>query len=205
MIPFFITPERGGKLLFMPALVPFQATPLTAPFQIHGHASWSMDRELLLEYRLTGPLDQLKLPASLQSETGFREGLWETTCFECFLGLPGSPDYWEWNFAPSGRWALFEFTENRSRSSRQPLDVRPHVSAVREDDSTLVVRVHLGRWPSELLRWASLAHAPLEASLTAVLDHSSGEKTYWAIAHASSKPDFHARASFTLELSPRTF
>src|SRR5687767_9605876 len=35
--------------------------------------------------------------------------LWLTTCFEAFLRPAGTPSYREWNFAPSGNWAAYDF------------------------------------------------------------------------------------------------
>ena len=41
--------------------------------------------------------------------------------------------------------------------------------------------------------------------LSAVLEDLNGEKTWWALAHAPDKPDFHHPDSFALELpAPET-
>ena len=44
--------------------------------------------------------------------------LWKTTCFEAFLRAKGEEAYREWNFAPTGNWAAYDF--KRYRKGRTP-------------------------------------------------------------------------------------
>jgi hypothetical protein len=37
--------------------------------------------------------------------------------------------------------------------------------------------------------------------LSAVIEETSGRKSYWALAHPKGKPDFHHADCFTLELA----
>lgn len=39
--------------------------------------------------------------------------LWEQTCFEAFIADTGKAAYREYNFAPSGDWAVYEFSDYR--------------------------------------------------------------------------------------------
>jgi hypothetical protein len=39
-----------------------------------------------------------------------------------------------------------------------------------------------------------------QMSLTAVIEETNGRKSYWALAHAAGKPDFHHKDGFILEL-----
>jgi hypothetical protein len=39
-----------------------------------------------------------------------------------------------------------------------------------------------------------------ELGLSAVLEEQDGIKSYWALAHSSEKPDFHARDCFIAKL-----
>src|SRR4051812_17339013 len=65
------------------------------------------NEQLKLTYRLTGDLDALKLP---DPHPALRtDGLWRHTCFEAFIGTRDVPDYWEYNFSPSGAWAAYHF------------------------------------------------------------------------------------------------
>jgi hypothetical protein len=38
--------------------------------------------------------------------------------------------------------------------------------------------------------------------LSALIDDTGGARSYWALAHAPGKPDFHHAASFALDFSP---
>jgi hypothetical protein len=44
------------------------------------------------------------------------------------------------------------------------------------------------------------ADAQWELGLSAVLEEKDGTKTYWALAHPSEKPDFHAPGCFVARL-----
>ena len=41
-------------------------------------------------------------------------GLWEDTCFECFLANGSEQSYVEFNFSPAGDWQVFRFSDYRS-------------------------------------------------------------------------------------------
>jgi hypothetical protein len=43
---------------------------------------------------------------------------------------------------------------------------------------------------------------PLRLGLSAVIEETSGRKSYWALAHPPGKPDFHHPDCFALELPP---
>jgi hypothetical protein len=38
--------------------------------------------------------------------------------------------------------------------------------------------------------------------LSAVIEETNGNKTYWALVHPPGKPDFHHKDAFAYELSP---
>ncbi|NUT00669.1 MAG: DOMON-like domain-containing protein [Sphingomonas sp.] len=115
--------------------------------------------------------------------------LWRTTCFEAFLGEEGTDAYQEWNFAPSGQWAAYDFSGYREGMSEAEVAAPPYIRV--EDNFT---------W------WAFGATISLEAgkswtfNLTAVLEEKDGCKSYWALAHAPEKPDFHAADCFVAKL-----
>jgi hypothetical protein len=53
----------------------------------------------------------------------------------------------------------------------------------------------------ETLLLASGAGAVIwRVGLSAVIEETSGRRSYWALAHPSGKPDFHHSDSFTLEV-----
>ena len=52
---------------------------------------------ITVEYTLTGAVDDIKVPSAVGETPSRRDHLWENTCFEIFIGLPNSPQYWEVN------------------------------------------------------------------------------------------------------------
>ena len=118
------------------------------------------------------------------------EDLWQATCFETFLRVPGADSYREWNFAPSGEWAAYDFTSHRE--GRSDADVAaPYIRV--EDNLT---------WWALGATIAVDADAVWALGLSAVLEEKDGTKSYWALAHANpEKPDFHLADCFTAKLA----
>lgn len=125
-------------------------------------------------------------------ERSRRDGLWEQTCCEAFIEFEGG--YYEFNLSPSGDWALYRFTGYRGGASN-PEIVPPVVEAHRNGDLwQLQAYIDLSGLPT-------LRHdRPWRIGLSAVMETKDGEKTYWALAHPSDKPDFHHPDSFALAL-----
>jgi hypothetical protein len=117
------------------------------------------------------------------------EKLWETTCFEAFLGTPDENSYREWNFAPSGEWAAYDFGSRREGKTDAEV-AAPYVRI--EDNMT---------WWAVGATIAVEAGAAWALGLSAVLEEQDGTKSYWALAHAAGdKPDFHDPACFVAHL-----
>ena len=143
--------------------------------------------ELGIRFRMVGDISRIRLPPAELARR--RDGLWQHTCFEVFLRPDGSDAYHEFNFAPSGDWAAYDFTAHRE--GRADADVSaPYIRV--EDNMT---------W------WALGATIPVDAGrqwqlgLSAILEERDGTKSYWALAHpAGDKPDFHDPACFTAHL-----
>jgi hypothetical protein len=118
------------------------------------------------------------------------DDLWQTTCFEAFLKDDAADAYREWNFAPSGDWAAYDFTARRE-------------GRVNADTGEPYIRVE-----DNMTWWALGATIAVDADtewqlgLSAVLEEKDGTKSYWALAHPNlEKPDFHDPACFTARLS----
>ncbi|HEX7012622.1 MAG TPA: DOMON-like domain-containing protein [Steroidobacteraceae bacterium] len=152
---------------------------------------------LVLYYRVEADLDRLRLPP--QRPSGHADELWRHTCFEAFLRSASSPGYFELNFSPSSEWAAYRFDDYRL-GMRVVVPERPPrvVCRRREDALEADVDLHLGA----LLDHASLTSRPLRLAITTVLEDADGRLSYWALAHAPGKPDFHHAAGFTLDLPP---
>lgn len=148
--------------------------------------------DVLLSFAVRGS-DSLVLPEP--SSAGRCDGLWKTTCFECFLRPASSEGYFEFNFSPSGKWAAYAFEARRRGMRDLELSVEPHVECYDDanpDDYVCDARLDLSDVPSTALR----------IGLSAIIVERDGTRSYWALAHAPGKPDFHHPDCFTIELPP---
>ena len=149
-------------------LVPFE-TGLPSGLGIQASLSWSSSGWLDLSFTVLAEdgLAELVLPQGLldgeQCHGMRRDGLWQTTCFEAFLGLPGERRYWEINLAANGDWALYGFSDYRDGRS--------------DPSQTVPPQVQLRRWHHQLRLEASLdlsawwpPNVSPDIALTAVLD-----------------------------------
>jgi hypothetical protein len=168
-------------------LLPFEASDTLAGLSLEAHTSFSPGR-LAIRYVLQGPLELLKLPGSSGSPQR-RDGLWQTTCLEAFLALPGQPGYWEVNLAPDGDWNLYRLTDYRQGLEPEPSTQQLPVQVERRGDR-LSLSVVLD------LRPLVAEAEELDLAITAVIAESAGPLHYWALSHRGTEPDFHRRDSF---------
>lgn len=139
-------------------------------------------------------LGRLAIPA-LQPP-GPADGLWQHTCFEAFLGVPGEAQYREYNFSPSGQWAVYAFRAWRERDADFSPATAPEITCTQES-GTLVLEAYV---PPELLPTVPPG-TDLQVSLAAVIERKDGQLEYWALRHVAAQPDFHARDTFVLTLA----
>jgi hypothetical protein len=171
------------------ALLPHQANP--PPVIQHAEVSLSVDSDgdLVVHYECVADGTQLRLPAP--ATPGPADELWRHTCCELFIADQAGSAYREFNFSPSGQWAVYDFAGYRER---RPFSVpgSPRIAFAR----------HAAGWslaaeiPHSLLPVTSLAAA--EISLTLVVESEEGALGYWALRHPREIPDFHDRAGFIL-------
>jgi len=138
-----------------------------------------------LRYALEGDVGRVRLAPIRESHRADR--LWQHTCFELFLKSGESPEYREFNFAPSTEWAAYVFSAYREGMTPVDSEWVPSI-ATRRSDYRLELHTSL---PVEL---------PLHIALAAVIEEEDGRLSYWALRHPSAKPDFHHPDSFALEL-----
>ncbi len=147
------------------------------------------DSGFRLEYRLSGPLDQLIIPDKAPTSS-FRDELWKHTCFEAFFQDSKSQAYWELNFSPSREWAIYRFKNYRER--------------IEADISKFILVIQQERYPGEVVIKVDIKPTGIVAvgrvGLSCVLEHSTEAKSYWALRHSEEKPDFHASESFILSV-----
>ena len=125
--------------------------------------------------------------------------LWKHTCFEVFLGVPGEPGYREYNFSPSGQWAVYGFRAWRERIEDYVPAAAPEILFSQADDGLVLE----ARVPAELMPVVP-AGSDLQVSLAAVVERKDGTLEYWALRHAAAQADFHARDTFVLTLATAT-
>jgi len=142
-----------------------------------GHA-------LSLTYRVDCAADLLAVPAAAAPER--TDGLWQHTCFEAFIAS-GEGGYAEFNLSPSGQWAAYDFDGYRSgmRNRETPAPV---------------IETKADQVGGALNATIDLTGLSGALALTAVIEEADGTKSYWALAHAAGKPDFHHPACFAAKL-----
>ena len=149
--------------------------------------------ELAIGYTIEGEFERLLMPPTPATRTAHE--LWKHTCCECFIARKGHPEYYEFNFSPSGEWAAYAFSNYREGVALIGETLDPRIAVRRfADRLELDASIALERFP---LRYRGGA---LALGLSAVIEDVGGELSYWALRHPSAKPDFHHRDSFTLEL-----
>ena len=149
---------------------------------------------LVLSYIVTGEIDRLRL---LPTTAAPADQLWQHTCFEAFLGTaPGAP-YYEFNFAPSTRWAAYRFGGYRS-GARAATEIGSPAIETQSTAERYTLRASLNL--------DGLSGLPRDAGwrlgLAAVIEDTRAARSYWALAHPPGKPDFHHFDCFALAFSP---
>ena len=171
-------------------LVPHPATPPSEPFKVWATvehaASLGAVATTNIWFGVGAPADCFIIPVG---EPQRADELWKTTCFEAFLRAEGDEGYREWNFAPSGQWAAYDFSGYREGMAEVDVAKPPYI-----------------RMEDNLTWWALGATIAVEAGadwnlgLSAILEEKDGTKSYWALAHGSEKPDFHSADCFAVRL-----
>ena len=145
-------------------------------------------------YRITGASTkqggQVLLPVPAK-ENGFADELWQHTCCEAFVATAGQSAYREFNFSPSGQWAIYDFADYRQAMRRHLPDTPPRIDCQTTSDG-FILTVNL---PVALL-----GSPPWQIGLCCILKTTDGSVDYRALKHPASRPDFHHRASFALPL-----
>jgi hypothetical protein len=117
-----------------------------------------------------------------------RHELWKTTCFEAFVKPLGQQNYWEINLSPQNQWNVYEFDDYRNPTP-------PH-------EAKGWSLVDMKTLPGELvarIKSDLSSKQNLRVGLTCVLENKTGEKSYWALKHGLTQPDFHDQSCFLLE------
>lgn len=168
-------------------LVPHPAAPGPESWRLRVKLAWAGDGALKLDFRLRAPRRALAMPP--RTNPGRQDGLWRHSCCEAFIGLPGETAYREFNFSPSGSWALYDFADERVLLPLPEVKGHGDAPGVQCERRRHAWRLR-ARIPAELLPKRPPG-APLLLGLAAVVEERRGGLTYWALAHPCPRPDFH--------------
>ncbi len=172
-------------------LVPHPATPPADPvFKVWANVGYSALGAVAttnIWFGVSAPAARFVI--TKLSEPWRADELWQATCFEAFLRASGEDNYREWNFAPSGNWAAYDFTSRREGKAWADVGQPPYIRM--EDNFT---------WWTVGATIAVDADRQWELGLSAVLEEQDGTKSYWALAHACAAPDFHDPGCFVARL-----
>jgi hypothetical protein len=173
------------------SLLPFPRAGPLPDLKITGSIA-RCSNTLTIRYALIDPLRELVVPAKAYVPVR-KNALWKKTCFEFFLGEKKSDHYWEFNLSPAGHWNVYRFKAYRQEMQEEqafaslPFCVRRHLD---------VLQLSLELNPDTIVP----AEQPLKVAISAVIKHTDGRKTYWALAHPGPQADFHRRDGFIIEL-----
>ena len=173
----------------MQLLHPFEPQPWLQGTKLSGEAQWQ-EGELQVVFALQAPDDAVLQPCA-GGWRQRRDGLWQSTCFEAFVGAPGQESYWEINLSPNGDWNVYALSAYRQ--SLRPVaefQALPYSLRTQQGDLQISFQLDFGQLLNPSL--------PIELSLTAVLHHPNHGLSYWAWQHGGAEADFHRRASFQL-------
>jgi len=137
-----------------------------------------------VRYRLLGEIDRIRLPAGKRGGRG--DGLWRHSCFELFVKPHGGTAYVEYNFAPSGQWSIWRFSDYRTG----------------REEFGEVESIRVRRTAEGLSLCAAIKEAPPFASrlgLCAVIEEEDGALSYWSLVHPPGEPDFHDDESSAID------
>lgn len=144
---------------------------------------------LTLAFALEGDISGLHIPEPRSSRRA--DGLWRHTCFEVFVMAEDGTGYREFNFSPSGEWAVYAFHGYRDGGVLE-IELTPGI-VVRRSGRRLELA-------AEICRDFLPPGRPLRLGLSAVVEHADGGLSYWALRHPPGKPDFHHTEAFASRL-----
>ena len=175
-------------------LSPHPSSPSEVVRAVRAQARIEDSDALVLDYSLDAELSRVRVPPA---DTGARaDALWRHTCFEAFLAPVQGAGYHEFNFSPSGEWAVYRFGGYRNGMAPAKIDQAPQISTRRRDG-----RLELGA----TVRLGALVELRdarrIKVALAAVIEDEDGRLSYWALRHPPGKPDFHHATAFAMEVS----
>ncbi len=167
----------------------FAATENTNRISITAELAQISPHICLIQYSLTGALEHICWPAPDVAPQR-RDELWQHTCLEAFFSdeQQAHAPYSEINISSAGNWNYYEFSAYRS-GQQTPGDV--FVSLKRRNSSDKAQFQIEIKSPHRAL-------PQKYCGLSVIIEFVDGEKSYWALDHALTKPDFHDKEKVRL-------
>jgi len=141
---------------------------------------------LALRYTVSGRIAQVSFAPP--AEPLRTDELWRTTCFEAFVETAPGAGYYEFNLSPSTRWAAYHFSGYREGMALAELAPPAIITGANATHIDVDALIYL---PPSAAQW--------RLALSAVIEETNGEKSYWALKHPPGNPDFHHADGFVLE------
>ncbi|BAU12164.1 hypothetical protein LEP3755_26930 [Leptolyngbya sp. NIES-3755] len=169
------------------SLYPFSTTFDLSCLNLSGCVTRANHR-LMIEFNLIDDQSQVLIP---NPKTPTRQdNLWQTTCFECFIGVQDSPRYWEINLSPSGDWNVYRFENYRTGMQEETaFSSLPFTVTTSPNHISIAIALDLTQ--------LNLTQS-IDLGITAVIE--TDQISYWALKHCGKEADFHIRESFAIEL-----
>lgn len=145
---------------------------------------------------IAGNLGTVALPA-LNANPARKDELWRTTCFEFFLAIKDTLQYWEFNMSPSGDWNAYVMDAYRQVGMREETRIKRSPFDVRKEADSLSLEMAM------ILDPIVASEKPIEVGIASVIRTKNGKETYWALLHPRPEAGFHARESFVLKFPRR--
>lgn len=167
------------------------SSPPTASLEIEAKLEVQSEG-FLLSFEVTGEGVERIVLLPKNPKPARKNDLWKETCFECFFGVGGTKQYFEFNGSTSGDWALYSFEDYRKGMKDAPVSADPVLQKMEKSAGKLICE-----WRIPYFTKAILQSASLTAVIKTGVIKTDEEISYWALKHAGEKPDFHLRNSFT--------
>jgi hypothetical protein len=160
--------------------------------EITGKIARRDNSSLCLDFLVAGDVAEIDIPAPAGLPMR-KKSLWEQTCFEMFVSEKGSSEYREFNMSPSGHWNVYRFSAYREGMREETgFESLPFSTSRADGFFTLSLEIE----PARIIE----ADRRLVVGVGAVIRGKDGGKSFWGLKHCGSKPDFHKRGSFVIEV-----
>ena len=171
---------------------PFRDGLSSLALEITGKIDRRDNSSLCLDFLVAGDVAKIDIPAPAGLPLR-KDWLWKQTCFEMFVSEKGSSQYCEFNMSPSGHWNVYRFNAYREGMREETaFELLPFSTSRADGSFSLSLEIE----PARIIKGDRL----LAVGVSAVIRGKDGGKSFWALTHCGSKPDFHDRESFIIEL-----